>query len=588
MTPTALERRPIRPLSPRTVERIAAGEVVERPASVVKELVENAIDAGATVVTVRLEGGGSTALEVADNGIGIPPEELELAVARHATSKLAPDGPIDAIGSLGFRGEALAAIASVSRFQLLSRPTEREVAEGISVVGGKIGGRFRAPRAVGTTVEVGELFFRTPARRKFLKSPAAEQLEVVRTVERLYVARPSVSYRVEAEGREVASLPAAVGVEDAAARVLGPRLLREGFAVGGAVPGGTVSGVLGRPATGAPTSAGLYLVVNGRSIASRALAQAVRAAYADHLPRGRFPVGVLHVELDPSRVDVNVHPAKREVRFAKERELLDAVRVEVRRALLAAPQLADLAPEQGPASAPSGASGPAFASDERRRAARPSLSVQSRLDEGGAVPPTVPSAPGAAHPSLVLLGCLQAIYWVAESDDGLVLIDQHAASERVVYETLLRDGRLARQALVTPAALALTSAQAETLRGHEEEVRASGFEGEPFGPATFRVRTVPAYRGRRSRPEALIELLDELASGGRPVAAGGLRERTAASIACHAAIRAGDPVEPEEFRRVLRALYDLPDTSYSCPHGRPIFVRFPRSRLDRWFLRAGT
>ncbi len=588
MTPTALERRPIRPLSARTVERIAAGEVVERPASVVKELVENAIDAGATVVTVRLEGGGSTALEVADNGIGIPPEELELAVARHATSKLAPDGPIDAIGSLGFRGEALAAIASVSRFQLLSRPTEREVAEGISVVGGHIGDRFRAPRAVGTTVEVGELFFRTPARRKFLKSPAAEQLEVVRTVERLYVAHPSVSYRVEAEGREVAALPAAVRIEDAAARVLGPRLLREGFVVGGVVPGGTVSGVLGRPATGAPTSAGLYLVVNGRSIASRALAQAVRAAYADHLPRGRFPVGVLHLELDPSRVDVNVHPAKREVRFAKERELLDAVRLEVRRALLAAPQLADLAPEQEPASAPVRDVGPSYDSDERLRAARPSLSVQSRLDDGGAAPPTVPSTPGAAHPSLVLLGCLQAIYWVAESDDGLVLIDQHAASERVVYETLLRDGRLARQALVTPAALALTSAQAETLRGHEDEVRASGFEGEPFGPSTFRVRTVPAYRGRRSRPEALIELLDELASGGRPVAAGGLRERTAASIACHAAIRAGDPVEPEEFRRVLRALYDLPDTSYSCPHGRPIFVRFPRSRLDRWFLRAGT
>ncbi len=586
MTPAPRERRPIRPLSARTVERIAAGEVVERPASVAKELVENSIDAGATTVTVRLEGGGSTGLEVADNGMGIPPDELELAVQRHATSKLAPDGPVDAIDSLGFRGEALAAIASVSRFQLISRPTEREVADGISVVGGKVTGRFRSPRAIGTTVEVGELFFNTPARRKFLRSPAAEQLEVVRTVERLYVARPSVTYRVESEGREVVSLPAAVRVEDAAARVLGPRLLNEGFPVGGSVPGGTVSGVLGRPTTAAPNSAGLYLVVNGRSIGSRPLAQAVRAAFADHLPRGRFPVGVLRLELDPSRVDVNVHPTKREVRFAKERELLDAVRREVRRGLLASPQVADLAPERGPVPAPVEC-GTAGRSGTRLSSTAPSSRVQSRLDEGPASPPSVPTASGAGRPSLVLLGCLQAIYWVAEADDGLVLIDQHAASERVVYETLLRDGRLARQALVEPATLALTGTQAAALVAHEEEVRASGFEGEPFGPTTFRVRSVPSYRGRRARADALLELLDELAAGGRPVVAGGLRERTAASVACHAAIRAGDPVEPEEFRRVLRSLSELPESAYSCPHGRPIFVRFPRSRLDRWFLRTG-
>lgn len=588
MTPTVPARRPIRRLSARTVERIAAGEVVERPASVVKELVENAIDAGATSVTIRLEGGGLRAIEVADNGAGIPSEELELAVERHATSKLPPDGPVDAIGSLGFRGEALAAIASVSRFHLLSRPVERELAEGIPVVGGKVGERYPAPRAVGTTVEVGELFFNTPARRKFLKSPAAEQLEVVRTVERLYVARPSVAYRVEAEGREIAALPSTLRPEDAAARVLGPGLLRDGFAVDGPVPGGTVRGVLGRPTTAASTSAGLYLVVNGRAVASRALTQSVRAAFADHLPRGRFPVGVLHLEVEPTRVDVNVHPTKREVRFAKERELVDAVRREVRRALLAAPQLADLAPEPGPTRPSRPPDVRPGVPDVRAGTPAGTRPVQARLDDGAPPPVPVPAAPSSGHPSLVLLGCLHAIYWVAESEDGLVLIDQHAASERVVYETLRRDGRLARQALVTPVALSLTSAQAEALRAHEDDVRSSGFEGEAFGPSTFRIRTVPSYRGRRSRPEVLLALLDELADGGRPVAAGGLEERTAASVACHAAIRAGDPVEPEEFRRVLRALYELPASSYSCPHGRPIFVRFPRTRLDRWFLRSGT
>ncbi len=576
------ERRPIRRLNPATVERIAAGEVVERPASVVKELIENSLDAAATEVTVRIEGGGRTAIEVADNGAGIPPKELELAVERHATSKIAPEGPVEEIDSLGFRGEALAAIGAVARLRLLSRPPDREVAEGIAVSGGAVEGRYSAPRAIGTTVEVADLFFRTPARRKFLKSPAAEQVEVVRTVERLYVARPSVTYRIEADGRTVATLPAAARIEDAAARVLGPGLLRDGIAVAGPVPGGTVRGVLGRPTTAAATSTGLFLSVNGRTIVSRPMAQAVRAAYADRLPRGRFPVGVLHLELEAPRVDVNVHPTKREVRFARERELLDAVRIRVREALLAAPQVADLSPERGPVGPTRPPDRPAVGSGPPTAAP-----VQARLDDLPA-PPSLEVAATSGHPALSLIGCYNATYWIAESEDGLVLIDQHAASERVVFEALRRDGALARQALVEPVALELTPAQRETLRAHADDVARAGYEVEPFGPETYRVRSVPSYRGRRARPETLRALLDELSEGGRAVVGAGLEDRVAASIACHAAIRAGDTVEPSEFRRVLRALYELPERAYSCPHGRPILVRFPRARLDRWFLRTGT
>ena len=586
MSVSRAERRPIRPLSPKTVERIAAGEVVERPASVAKELVENAIDAGATIVTVRIDGGGLEGLEVADNGFGIPPEELELAVERHATSKLPPEGPVERIDALGFRGEALAAIASVSRFHLLSRPLDREVAEGLSVVGGSVAGRYRAPRAPGTTVDVEELFFNTPARRKFLKSPAAEQLEVVRTLERLYVARPSISLRVEAEGREILALPAATRLEDAAARVLGPGLLRTGFAVSGEVPGGRVRGVLGHPATAAASSAGLYLAVNGRPIASRPIAQAVRAAYADHLPRGRFPVGVLHLDLATSSVDVNVHPTKREVRFAREREVLDAVRLRVREALLAAPQIADVALPPEPGRADRVVAGE-LPSSERERPGISASTLQATLDGDVRAAETAPLPAAKGHPALTLIGCYRSLYWIADSDEGLVLIDQHAASERVLYDAVLRDGRLARQTLVEPVTVRLSGAQREALATHAEDVRASGFELEPFGPETFRVRAVPSFQGRRAPPEAVLGLLDELAAGGRPTVAEGLRDRTAATIACHAAIRAGDRVEPEEFRRVLRALYELPNASYSCPHGRPILVRFSRSRLDRWFLRAG-
>ena len=587
MTATAVSaRRPIRRLSASTIERIAAGEVVERPASVVKELVENAVDAGATLVTVRIVDGGLGRIEVADNGSGIPPEELELSVERHATSKLAPEGPVERIDTLGFRGEALAAIASVSRFRLLSRPPDREVGEGISVMGGTLAGRFSAPRAPGTTVEVEELFFNTPARRKFLKSAVAEQVEVLQTVERLYLARPQIALRVESQGRELGVYPRAHDLKDAAARVLGPGFLSSSFPITAALPGGRMFGALGRPGVAAASSHGLFIAVNGRAIASRPLAQHVRLAYGDYLPRTRFPVGVLHLEVDPERLDVNVHPTKREVRFANERELLDAVRRSVREALVGSPQMAEApspklaAPSMHPDRVP--ATGDTTASPGSVR-----LGVQRTLEgvlpAHGAQP--IPAAAG--HPRMTLIGCVHALYWIAESDEGLVLIDQHAASERVLYEELRRSGALQRQTLVVPATVRFSGTQRAALAAHAETVRAAGFDVEPFGPESFIVRSVPAYRGRAARTEAVAELLDELAGGGRPTIPDGLEERRAASVACHAAIRAGDAVGPEEFARVLAALHALPEAAYSCPHGRPIVLSVPRSRLDHWFLRSG-
>jgi DNA mismatch repair protein MutL len=581
-----IAHRPIRRLSPTTVERIAAGEVVERPASVAKELIENAIDAGASHITVRVDGGGLRLIEVADDGQGIPSDELELAVERHATSKLDPSGSLEQIDTLGFRGEALAAIAAISRLRLASRPGRSELAEGISVAGGKRGKHFSEGRAPGTTVEVRDLFYNTPARRKFLKSPGVEQLELLRTIERVYLAHPATSIRVESAGEDLAVLPAAASLADAAARVLGAGFVNDAFRVRGFVPGGTVDGYLGRPTSALGASTGLYLGVNGRSILSRATAQAVRAAYGDYLPRARFPVGVLHLEIEPDRLDVNVHPAKREVRFQAEREVVEAIRVRVREALLAAPHVADV----GDAPVPVGPTSPA---PELRTAPSSPLGepgpalVQARLDELSLAASPVEVPAQGAHPPLSLLGCVQALYWVAQSGPDLVIVDQHAASERVLYEAMLRDGSLARQTLVEPVTIRLTGAQREALRAYSETVRASGFQVEQFGPEHFLVRSVPSYRGRRVRAEAVTGLLDELAQGGRTTVTDGMRERRAATIACHAAIRAGDSVEPEEMRRVLSELYALPESSYSCPHGRPILLRFSRARLDRWFLRAG-
>jgi len=464
-------RRPIRRLDDATISRIAAGEVVERPASAVKELVENAVDAGATRIDVRLEGGGLERIEVADDGVGIPPEELELAVARHATSKLDGSDPAEGVTTLGFRGEALASIAAVARFRLLSRAEGREIGSGISVVGGTLAGRFDAPRAPGTTVEVQELFFATPARRKFLKAPAAEQAAVVDVLDALYLATPSVALSLTAEGREVFRYPASGRLRDAAGRVLGPAFLADAFLVDAPLPpSGRLRGVLGRPTQHRPNGSGLYLAINGRSIRSRPILQAVRLAFQDHLPRTRFPVGLLHLELPTERVDVNVHPTKTEVRIARDREVLDAVRVEVRRALQSGPGVAEAPfpvalrefPEAGTPEAIrpfSLAAGPALHDA--------AVGAQTTLDVGSAF---VAVAAGAHRPALRLVGSLFDLYWIADAGTDLWILDQHAASERLLFDRLRATGRIGRQELVVPRTVELTARQdaAEDSQDHEQ------------------------------------------------------------------------------------------------------------------------
>ncbi len=585
VAPTIVPVAPIRRLLPSTVERIAAGEVVDRPASVVKELVENAVDAGARSIAVRLEGGGLVRIEVADDGLGIPAGSLELAVERHATSKLAPDGPIERIASLGFRGEALASIAAVARLRILSRPPDQPLAEGIEVAGSAPGIRFAEARAPGTTVAAGELFYNTPARRKFLHAAAAEQLEVARTVERLYLARPAVGLRLEADGRELGTYPPSGDLRDAGARVLGPEFLRASFPVAAEVPGGRVEGSLSLPELSASSGGQLHLAVNGRAIGSRALGSAVRAAYADLLPRNRFPVGLLHFAIELDRLDVNVHPTKREVRFERERDLAEAVRRAVRVALLGAtgtPARTRAAPDWSPTVAAAGAAVPAGP----RAGTRVAPTVRARTLDPVASDRR-PSELATSGSGTEIVGSLDRLYWIAVTEGGLVLVDQHALSERLVYDALRRSGVLARQSLVEPLVVSVTGAQAAALRAHAESVRRAAFAVEPFGPGRVRVVGVPSYRGRRVRGEALTELLDELAAGGRPTVPDGLEERVAATIACHAAIRAGDPVEREEIARLLGELEASPATARTCPHGRPVLVAIERSRLDRWFLRSG-
>ncbi|MCI4341933.1 MAG: DNA mismatch repair endonuclease MutL [Thermoplasmata archaeon] len=578
-------RRPIHRLDPETIERIAAGEVVERPASVVKELFENALDAGATSVSVRLADGGLSLIEVADNGGGIPAAELPLALERHATNKLSGPEGLSAIATLGFRGEALAAIASVSRLRLLSRYGDESEAHGLDASAGQLGPPFTASRAPGTTVGCESLFFNTPARRKFLRSAPRERLEVLDTLQRAYLASSAVAVDLSADGVELLRLPASRDLAEACAHVLGPEFDAVKFEVR-AEDGarGTLEGWFAGPAVSRSSGRGVYLCVNGRPVSSRPLAQAIRAAFGDRLPRTRQPVGVLHLHLDPTRVDVNVHPSKREVRFEREPELAEWIRRAVRSGLVGGPEPAHdtVEPERfAPVPRTLGSFTPS-STTARHRSSAPAAR-QARLDSPRAKRSV---AAEGTRPALTLLGSVDRLYWVAESGADLLLLDQHAASERVWYEALLAHSRLGQQRLVQPVSVRLAPREAEVARERLEYLRSVGFEVEPMGGAEWWLRGLPSFRGRTAPAEEFPRLLAELADGGRPSVPDGLVERTAASVACHAAVRAGDRIDAEEMGRILAGLYALPSAPTSCPHGRPIAVRLPRGRLDRWFGRS--
>ncbi|MCC6641408.1 MAG: DNA mismatch repair endonuclease MutL [Deltaproteobacteria bacterium] len=597
-------RASIRILPDALVDQIAAGEVVERPASVAKELVENALDAGARRVRIEIRGGGCELVAVTDDGIGMTPDEARLALQRHATSKLASAEDLGRISSYGFRGEALPAIASVSRLRLLTRA--RGAAEGFEVrlEGGALIDARPAGGPEGTRVEVADLFARVPARRKFLKSPQTEWAHVADWAARMALARPGVHFELLRDDRPalvwpatsdvLARLAAVLSEADAAAMVASRR-----------VEGGAEAHVLvSRPDRHRSTAEGLHLFVNGRPVRDRLLRHAVLEPYRDLLPRGRFPAAVVFVLVAPEAVDVNVHPAKWEVRFSDPRTVHHIVSSTVKQALgqrawlggeatrpaagwrtiAASPHAAEGAPPDWVLAAPS----------------PPARAAQS--DPGAAFADAVLAAgqgaaatqPGLRFAELRLVGQLQCTYLLAESAQALLLVDQHAAHERVLYERLraawLRGG-MPQQALLLPVTLDLSPAACAALLGAEEATRGLGFEIEPFGETTVLVRAVPALLGSADPAEAVAGLAEELLAVARDgvTAAPGLRslpaaDRLLATIACHAARRKGEALDPREQRALLAALDEIPFAP-CCPHGRPVAVPISLAEIERRFGR---
>ncbi len=572
---------PIRRLPPEVANRIAAGEIIERPASVVKELVENAIDAGASRIEVEIGRGGVSFIRVRDDGCGMTRDDLALAFERHATSKLVSADDLWAIGTLGFRGEALPSIAAAAaEVEVTSRQPEDLAGSRLDILAGAIVSHTDRGSAAGTTVMVRELFANQPARRSFLRSTSSETRAVLDVVANTALARPDVAITLASDGRTVFR-SAGGGLRDATVAVYGRAVAIELLEAGSAVGEVRVEGLVGGPQQHRASRSGIVFVVNGRPISDRSLAFAVEEAYRGLLPRGRRPIAVLSIELPSEAVDVNVHPAKAQVRFREERTVFAAVQRAVRSALMAASPAATLGipqPPLAPLAADQGEFGPPLHAPPQRQA-RPSEAPPARSQGGESEPPRV-----APFPPLRAVGQIGDTYVVAEGPDGLYLVDQHAAHERVMFEQL-RARRAERhpdvQMLLEPATLELSARQAMTVERDGEALGQLGLVIEPFGESGVIVRAVPASLAVRGEAATAVgSLLDALADGRRAEG----DDRVVATLACHASVRAGMTLSPDEQRALLRQL-EAARQPRTCPHGRPTMIHLSAEALERGFGR---
>ncbi|HEV2550179.1 MAG TPA: DNA mismatch repair endonuclease MutL [Stellaceae bacterium] len=600
----------IRQLPPVLVNRIAAGEVVERPASAVKELVENAIDAGAGRIEVTLRDGGQSLIAVIDDGIGMNADELSLAVERHCTSKL-PDDDLLRIKSLGFRGEALPSIGAVSRLMITSRKRGTDAAWSLVVEGGVKGAPQPAAHGAGTRVEVRDLFYATPARLKFMKTPRSERDQAVDVVQRLAMAYPAIAFTVTGDENRVllrlnAVPPSLDGDLHAARRerlaaILGASFADNALALDARREGVRLTGLAGLPTLNRATARDQYLFVNGRPVRDKLLVGAVRGAYQDFLARDRHPMVALFLDLAEDEVDVNVHPAKAEVRFRDAGLVRGLIVGGLRQALAAAGHRAsttvaatavaafrpggDPAPHQG-----WGAPSVAFS----RGLAEAAAEYQAPLVPLGfavAAPPAPrPDEASAARESLPLGAAraqLHETYILAQTDDGIVIVDQHAAHERLVYERMKRDladRGVARQILLLPEVVELDEATASRLAARANELAELGLVLEPFGTGAVVVREVPALLGETNVQGLVRDLADELAELGDALALRERLEEVCGTLACHGSVRAGRRLSQAEMDALLREMEATPHSG-QCNHGRPTYVELRLADIERLFGR---
>jgi len=595
----------IRRLTEGTINRIAAGEVVERPASAVKELVENALDAGATHIDIVIAGGGRDLIRITDNGCGMSAEDLALAVERHATSKIVLDGEgqenLHAVETLGFRGEALPSIGAVARLSIVSREARSDVAHRITIEGGVVVPVEPAAGPQGTRIEVRDLFYATPARLKFLKGERAETQAVAEIVKRLAMAHPEVEFALTSETRNMfrymPEMPGEIGRLGRLGAVMGRDFAENAIAIDATREGLGLTGFAGLPTYNRGNAQMQFLFVNGRPVRDKLLIGAIRGAYADFLARDRHPAVVLFLNIDPRDVDVNVHPAKAEVRFRDAALVRGLIVGALSRALneaghraattVAGATLDAIRPQQATYQFEPARFSSSPGLREAARAFQGGFSDlgghSARVDAGSVADPSQESLP----PLGVARGQLHETYVIAQTDDGIVIVDQHAAHERLVYERMknaMAVSGVKRQILLIPEVVELEEAEAERVAARTAELLELGFVIESFGPGAIVVREVPAIFGKLDIQALVRDLADDLVEMDEAL---GLKERlesVCGTIACHSSVRAGRRLTAEEMNALLREMEATPHSG-QCNHGRPTYVELKLADIEKLFGR---
>ena len=567
---------PIKVLDPKVVSQIAAGEVVERPASVVKELVENSLDASSSQISVEVRGSGVNLIRVIDNGVGIPSGEVELAFGRYTTSKIGNLTDLESITSLGFRGEALPSIAAVTEIDIVTSAVGEAVGTYLNLKDGMVTNRGSQGRSQGTTITVRNLFRKVPARLKFLKSPTTENSHIANVVSQYALAFPEVKFTLLIDGRVTLRTSGSGRLIDSVTEVYGLEVAHNMMEIGqrggewkggGVVSPPMVSGMVGSPAIGRSSRGYLSFFINRRWVSSRLLAWAVEEAYHGLLMQGKHPVAIINISLPPEQMDVNIHPAKSEVKFQNERLVFSTVQKVVRQTLIESIPVPKIEAPTASYVAPS----------EQREL----LWTLTGSEQLTSLPPASLQTPQVSLPVLRVLGQVLSSYIVAEGPDGLYLIDQHAAHERVLFEKIQEQRaqqKVEVQGLLEPVTLEVSPQQDEVLQSHYESLAEFGFSIEPFGDRTYLVRTVPALLYEKDWAGMVREALDSL-SGGDWVAG------MTISMACHSAIRAGQILTDDEMRELIRQLEQVANP-HTCPHGRPTMIHLSSGQLRREFGRS--
>ncbi|NQT29156.1 MAG: DNA mismatch repair endonuclease MutL [Candidatus Saganbacteria bacterium] len=569
----------IKILSEDLINKIAAGEVIERPASVVKELIENSIDAAATKITIEIQAAGRKLIRVSDNGHGMDKEEVLLSVERHSTSKISKLDDLFNIQSLGFRGEALPSIASVSRFEVLSRSKNNDAGTELKLEGGKDQSSAEAGCPQGTTVSIKDLFFNTPARKKFLKSPATEMGHIANIVAKYAMVNPQIAFELISDGKPLLSTPGSGNLKDAVISIYGLELTRELIAVAYESPLIKIKGLISPPTISRIDKTYENFFVNKRYVRNFLLNRALEDSYRALIPNNRYPAAILFIEIDPQQVDVNVHPTKREVKFVKTNDVMGAIRQAVGEALQGVVGLKNSLSQTGVR----GETAQNWQPEMEQILFEPHHTLAPSRVEGPHVPQQEIEV--SSSQPLIPLYQLKNTYIICTDGEELVLIDQHAAHERILYDQLSPKGNVtSRQALLLPETIEVNPKENSILSENLEYLSGIGFDLEEFGNNSYILRSVPAISAKAPAKQLLIDIISELQNLGKSVEMEVKQEKVKKLIACHSAIKAGDKLTQQEMNQLIKDLYATINPA-TCPHGRPTIIRIQEEELKKRFGR---